>query len=84
MWGGWGMWWIFPLIMLLMVAGCIAMITHGSARTGRHHADSPQSDPTRSALQILNERFARGEIQREEYEQRKRAILTVTAPTGNL
>ena len=83
MWAAWGMWWIFPLIMLLMIAGCIAMIMHRSGRTGRHHADSPSADPMRSALQILNERFARGEIRREEYEERKRAILTVTAPTGN-
>lgn len=85
MWAGWGMWWIFPLITLLVIAGCIAMILHirSSGGAGRHHPDSSWGDPTRSALQILNERFARGEIRREEYEERKRAILTVTAPTGN-
>jgi putative membrane protein len=86
MWAGWGMWWIFPLIMLLFVAGCIAMILHirSSGGPGRHHPDFSGGDPTRSALQILNERFARGEIRREEYEERKRAILTLTGPTGNL
>jgi putative membrane protein len=87
MWAGWGMgWWIFPVIMLLMIAGCIAMILHihRSGGAGRHRPDSSWGDPTRSALQILNERFARGEIRREEYEERKRAILTMTGPTGNL
>jgi putative membrane protein len=86
MWAGWGMWWIFPLIMLLVIAGCIAMILHirGSGGAGRHHPDSSWGDPTRSALQILNERFARGEIRRDEYEERKRAILTMIGPTGNL
>jgi Short C-terminal domain len=29
-----------------------------------------------SALQILSERFARGEIAREEYEEKKSAILS--------
>ena len=28
--------------------------------------------------------LARGEIRREEYEERKRAMLTMSAPTGNL
>ena len=74
------------MIMLLVIAGCIAMISRirGSGGTGRHHPDLSWGDPTRSALQILNERFARGEIRREEYEERKSAILTMTGPTGNL
>ena len=83
MWGGWGMWWVFPL---LIIASCIAMIllAHRSGGAGRHQPEPSGDDPTRSALQILNERFARGDIQRDEYEERKRAILTVSGPTGNL
>ncbi len=33
-------------------------------------------DPTHSAVQILNERFAKGEIQKEKYNERKAAILS--------
>ena len=33
-------------------------------------------DPSHSALQILNERFARGEIQKDEYAEKKAAILS--------
>jgi len=33
-------------------------------------------DPSHSALQILNERFARGEIQKDEYPEKKAAILS--------
>jgi uncharacterized membrane protein len=34
------------------------------------------SDRSHSALQILNERFARGEIQKDEYGEKKVAILS--------
>jgi uncharacterized membrane protein len=37
---------------------------------------SPSGDPTRSALRILNERFAKGEIHKQEYEEKKGAILS--------
>jgi uncharacterized membrane protein len=37
-------------------------------------------DPTQSALQILNERYAKGEIQKPEYEERKAAILSSREP----
>jgi len=33
-------------------------------------------DQSHSALQILNERFARGEIQKDEYTEKKTAILS--------
>ena len=39
---------------------------------------SVKGDPTHSALQILNERFARGEIEKDEYEAKKAAILSGT------
>jgi len=45
----------------------------GMHRWGPSH---PWGDPTHSALQILNERLAKGEIQKEEYNERKAAILS--------
>jgi uncharacterized membrane protein len=33
-------------------------------------------DPSHSALQILNERYALGEIQKDEYSEKKAAILS--------
>jgi putative membrane protein len=66
---GWGFWWIFPVLMMaLMVVACVFMM-----RFFMGHGHSHRDD-TSSAVQLLNERFARGEIPKEEYEE-KRAIL---------
>lgn len=62
---GWGFWWMFPLLMMVvMLVGCGFMMRFFR---GRRNGAS-------SAVRLLNERFARGEIPREEYEE-KRAIL---------
>jgi uncharacterized membrane protein len=50
------------LVMLAVVAGIIL----ARRRSGDRH---------RAPLQILAERFARGEIRKEEYEEKRAAIL---------
>jgi putative membrane protein len=88
MWGGgWGFGWIFPMIMLFLIV--LAVLSVVRMLGGGHHRWGPPwhmtdrawgahvwSDPTSSALQILNERFARGEIQKTEYEEKKATILS--------
>ncbi len=72
MWGGgWGFWWIFPLFMMFMIMMCVLFMMRGPWGH-RHHSGT---DATSSALQVLNERFAKGEIKKEEYEEKKAAIL---------
>jgi len=88
-WGGGEFWWIFPLFMLFMIALCFAVFLVGHRLGGgyRHWAPWPMmdrpsgsghpwGDPTYPALKILNERFARGEIEKPEYEEKKAAILS--------
>jgi putative membrane protein len=67
--GGWGFWWIFPLIMLFMIVACAGFFVF-ARKSGGHW-----SDPAFHALSILNERYAKGEIRKEEYEEKKSAIL---------
>jgi putative membrane protein len=75
MWGGgWGFGWMFPMFMLFAIVVCIAMFAFGRGWGGHHHLSL--NDSTSSALQILNERFAKGEIQKQEYEDKKTAILS--------
>jgi putative membrane protein len=89
--GPWHMWnggygghgfWMFPLMMLFLVLVCAAFfaIARRSCGHGMHSwggpANRPWGDPSHSALQILNERFARGEIQKEEYTEKKAALMS--------
>jgi putative membrane protein len=66
-WGGWmlvhGAFWL--LLLALIVFGAVVLM-RGSRSPGQG-----------SALDLLNERYARGEIDRDEYLQRKKDILEV-------
>ena len=68
MWWWDGSWMIWPFIM---VAACIVMMGmmmrgHGGMRMPPGRNDDP--------LVILRERFARGEIDKDEFEERKRLL----------
>lgn len=68
---GWGMglgmgwWWIIGLFLLVLVIWLII-------RTANRN---PQSSKSESPLDILKSRYARGEIDKEEYEKKKSELL---------
>jgi putative membrane protein len=66
----WSMPWMFfgPMIMLVFLIICIAMVFF-MMRGAQHRRGG--ADP----IEILKERYARGEIDKAEYEER-RAILS--------
>lgn len=80
-----GLWWIFPLLFfLVMIVMFIFFLRAGgpwcmwhrmmgwpNERDARRGLDEYQSE---SALEILNKRYARGELDKKEYEEKRSAI----------
>jgi putative membrane protein len=67
-----GWFWIWPV---LVVVGLVLLGYVGySLAQGRATGGSRDSTDTDTARQILDERFARGEIDEEEYRRRRSAL----------
>ncbi len=77
MWGG-GWWMLFgPLTMIIVVAAIVVLtvlLVRWLVGSGQAGADRPSASKT--PLDILRERFARGEIDKEEFENRRRTLDT--------
>jgi putative membrane protein len=67
MWGMGGFMGLGWIVILLVVGAVVWLLARGPL------AGVGQTE-RRSALDILKERYARGEIQREEFEQKKRDL----------
>ena len=72
------LWWICPILMIAM---CFFMMRgprgsmmcgFGSRDTGSHHIGASES-----ALDILDKRYASGDIDKEEYEEKKSTITKI-------
>ncbi len=66
---GWGMGWGWFII----IAGTILIIWL-VVRTFRQNGGSGTRRSERSALEVLKDRYARGEISREEFEAKKKDL----------
>jgi putative membrane protein len=74
MWGH-GMGWFFPIIMLAfwiaVIIGIFFLVRWAISSANKDHGYKSQE----SALDILKKRYARGEINKEEFEERKKDLL---------
>jgi putative membrane protein len=86
-WADFGWWWIFPVAMIVLCVfmmrgrtGCMTgWSTYRSATTTpaiapSDSATTPAIAPSDSAREILDKRYALGEINKEEYEEKRRDI----------
>lgn len=72
-WGWWGMGWIFMIIFWgLVIAGLIFLI-RWLAGLGRSRPSHDKAQD--SALEILRQRYAKGEINKDEFEEKKRDLM---------
>jgi uncharacterized membrane protein len=80
-------WWIFPVFFfVMMIVMFVMMMRRGGmgCMWGHQMMDRPEyrelvkryiGEPSESALDILDKRYAKGEIDKKEYEERK-AVLS--------
>jgi putative membrane protein len=82
--GGWdaGQWLAMSSMMLLFWAAVIAVVVWlvRSSRAERHDPQLPVSTPVQRADEVLAERFARGEIDEDEYTRRRSVLHTADGP----
>ena len=75
---GYGYWWIFPVIMIAMMVLCFFMMRgHAGSmmcgpafgRSGSHSENASDRPPD-----ILSRKYDQGEINKQEYEEKKKDI----------
>lgn len=72
-WGDGGAMMLFGPVMMIGIVVVIVLIVV-SLMQRKTHSNDGYGDAATSALALLNERYAKGDIDHEEYEERKRRI----------
>lgn len=70
--GGWGM--IFMPLMMIIFIGAVIVVVVLVIRWLSGSSIGPITTEGNKALDILKERFARGEIDQKEFEERKKSL----------
>jgi len=76
MMGGWGMGWfggIFMIVFWVLVIVGLIFLIKWLVQTTRNDSQPGRSGSSR-ALDILHERYARGDIDRQEFEEKKKDL----------
>ncbi len=72
--GGWGWWGMgLGLLFWIVLAAVLVLIIRAAIRPGAGPGAGPAA-PHETPLDILQKRYARGDISREEYEQKRRDL----------
>jgi len=66
---------IFALVLALIIS-IIRRVLWGPRYWQRHHRMRGYGGDSDSALEILNTRYAKGEINKEEYESKKKDLMS--------
>jgi putative membrane protein len=76
MWGdgGWSMFFFGPFFMIITLVAVVAAIVLMLRWLGAMPASGPMLPQAKTPLDILKERFAKGEIDKTEFEERRRVL----------
>ena len=72
--GGWTMMFFGPLFMIVTLAALVAAIVFLVRWLGGGMPGATLLPPAKTSLDILKERFAKGEIDKTEFEERRRVL----------
>jgi putative membrane protein len=76
-WDGWGLFWplhfIIPFLFLALIVTVVVLLVRYAVGWGDR--PPPWGERRSAGLEALDERYARGEIDRDEYLQKRRDIL---------
>jgi len=77
--GGFGFGWIFTILFWALIVWAIVAIVNGvSGRgccgVGHHHGHGDHKPEGGRAVDILKERYAKGEISKEDFERMKKDV----------
>lgn len=73
MMGGFGGMWLMPLIPIVVVGLIVWAVV--AAVQGTVQPRGPEPPYTESALEVLKRRYARGEINKEEFEEKRKDLV---------
>jgi len=65
---------IFLLVVLIAVIAVVVLIVRWLGGPMQHPGPPHYAPPGQRSLDILKERFARGEIDKDEFEERRRVL----------
>ena len=75
MWGGgFGFGWIFMLVFWGLIIWAIFALVRGAGRQGCCGNDNHTRNGEKTAVDILKERYAKGEISKEDFERMKKDL----------
>jgi putative membrane protein len=72
--GGWEGMFFGPLFMVLVIAAVVGIVLLLVRRPGGSWQGTTSPPQGRTALDILKDRYARGEIDKADYEERRRVL----------
>ena len=72
MMGGYGTMFLMPILWIVVIGLIVWAVVAATRRPGESDSTVRSAD---SALEILKRRYARGEINKEEYEEKKKDLV---------